>query len=327
MCYGHDGHSALCEAQHRAGLNREGGVARRGFLAGLGATAAAGALGLAGAGPASAAGGVAAQPAKGRPGRRKVPRGHISIQLYTLRSDLEKNYDRTLRYVADAGYVRVEQAGYYGRTARQLKRFHDRLGLRTTSAHEGLSEQRSALEQKIANAVTLGHSYVNVPYLASDDPEQWKRWAYQINSEAAAFQREGIAYGYHNHAHEFVALANGQRPWDIFMAELDPVNVHLEADLYWVWTGAIEGDDGADDPLQFVIDTINDAPLKVRQYHVKDRDESTGDMCDLGTGVVDFAAIFANHQVEEYIVENDTPDVTPRQSAEVGYDYLRELRF
>ncbi len=34
-------------------------------------------------------------------------------------------------------------------------------------------------------------------------------------------------------------------------------------------------------------------------------------MCDLGTGVIDFAKIFKKHQVEEYIVENDTPDVTP----------------
>ena len=199
--------------------------------------------------------------------------------------------------------------------------------MQTTSAHEGLSDDASALDAKIKNAVTLEHDYVNVPYLASDDPEQWKRWAYQINSEAARFQREGVDYGYHNHAHEFVELANGQHPWDIFMAELDPVNVHLEVDLYWVYTGAIQGGDGVDDPQQFVIDTINDAPLKVRQYQVKDRDEEIADTADLGAGVIDFAPIFANHQVEEYIVENDTPDATLRRTARVGYEYLRALRF
>jgi hypothetical protein len=31
--------------------------------------------------------------------------------------------------------------------------------------------------------------------------------------------------------------------------------------------------------------------------------------------------------VVEYIVENDTPDVTPLQTAEVGYRYLRKVRF
>jgi sugar phosphate isomerase/epimerase len=65
----------------------------------------------------------------------------------------------------------------------------------------------------------------------------------------------------------------------------------------------------------------------VLQYHVKDRDPDTGDMADLGTGMIDFARIFRAHQVLEYIVENDTPDVTPEQSAETGYDYLRSFSF
>ena len=30
---------------------------------------------------------------------------------------------------------------------------------------------------------------------------------------------------------------------------------------------------------------------------------------------------------EQYIVENDTPDVTYLQTADVGYDYLRRIRF
>ena len=67
------------------------------------------------------------------------------------------------------------------------------------------------------------------------------------------------------------------------------------------------------------------------QYHVKDRhseeSETPGDMADLGTGTIDFSRIFAEHTVREYIVENDTPDVTPLQTAEVGYSYLRQLRF
>jgi len=48
---------------------------------------------------------------------------------------------------------------------------------------------------------------------------------------------------------------------------------------------------------------------------------------DLGTGMIDFTRIFKEHSVLEYIVENETPDVTPQQTAEVGYRYLRELRF
>ena len=84
---------------------------------------------------------------------------------------------------------------------------------------------------------------------------------------------------------------------------------------------------GAADPLGFAIDVVRSAPQEVRQYHVKDRAASNGDMADLGTGVIDFAEIFRKHRVEEYIVENDTPDVTPLTTAAVGHGYLEHLKF
>ena len=108
-------------------------------------------------------------------------------------------------------------------------------------------------------------------------------------------------------------------------SRLDPRLVHLEVDLYWAYTGGVNS--GAADPDRFAIEVIRDAPQAVRQFHVKDRDGATGDMCDLGTGVVDFPRIFRTHKVEEYIVENDTPDVTPLTSAAVGHLYLDHVEY
>lgn len=81
------------------------------------------------------------------------------------------------------------------------------------------------------------------------------------------------------------------------------------------------------DPEGFAIDVIRSVPQKVVQFHVKDRHADSGDMADLGTGHIDFGRIFRTHAVEENIVENDTPDVTPMQTAQVGYSYLKQLRF
>ncbi len=81
---------------------------------------------------------------------------------------------------------------------------------------------------------------------------------------------------------------------------------------------------------------IRSAPQEVRQYHVKDRhgadalalyNQQPGDMADLGRGVIDFPAIFKRHQVEEYIVENDTPDFRPAATANTGFRYLEGLEF
>jgi sugar phosphate isomerase/epimerase len=164
-----------------------------------------------------------------------------------------------------------------------------------------------------------------VPYLASDSLDQWKTWAEQMNVEAAAARRAGLRYGYHNHAHEFTTdLGGGRTPWDVLTAELDPRLVHLEIDLYWAVTGGVGR--GARDPVRFALDVIRKAPQRVLQFHVKDR-HLDGDMADLGTGTIDFRRIFDKHQVQEYIVENDTPDVTPEQTSRVGYRYLRKLKY
>lgn len=317
MCYGHDGKGAL-----RASLG-ERGVTRRGLLLGaLGATAEAATF-SAGAAPAFAD--VATKPWK------RVPPGKISLQLWTVREALGApwgpgDYDTTLRAIAEFGYPRVEQAlGYFGRTAAELRAFYDEIGIRATSSHDGPSADAAALEQKLENAATLGQRYLNVPYFASESLADWQQLADTMNAEAQAAASYGIAYGYHNHAHEFTTdLGGGRTPWQVLTERLDPALVHLEIDLYWAVTGGVQT--GAADPVQFAIDVIHAAPQRVRQFHVKDR-HVDGDMADLGTGTIDFARIFRAHAVEEYIVENDTPDVTPLQTADVGYDYLRDLRF
>ncbi|WP_323960057.1 TIM barrel protein [Arthrobacter sp. JZ12] len=318
MCFGFNAPGAL-----RRSLE-EKGVDRRSFL--RGAVAAGVGVGLAGLGGSAA---IAAPASSAARAGRPVPPGLISIQLYTLRSIMRgEGVDATLASLADYGYTKVELAGLYGRTAEAMRATLDSLGITPSSSHDGISSDAAALETKIANAVTLGQTHINVPYLDSTNADDWRRWADQMNAEAAVARDAGLKYGYHNHAHEFTTdLGNGLTPWDIFTSRLDPKLVHLEVDLYWAVTGGVGV--GASDPIQFAIDTILEAPQKVLQYHVKDKENLTGDrnFADLGTGIIDFARIFRAHTPKEYIVENDQPDVTPLQTAEVGYNYLRSLRF
>lgn len=321
MCFGFDGERAL-----RDSLDQKGASRRSVFRgAALGAAGAVGAAALGAAGPATAHGD------RGRGGRGhggRVPHELISIQMYTLRSVTNPtSLPMILERLAQYGYERVELAGYYGRTAAQLREALALEGIRATSSHDGLSNRdATAIRTKMENARTLGQKYVVVPYLASDQLSYWQDAADQMNAEAAVARRYGLRYGYHNHAHEFTTdLGGGVTPWEVLTERLDPRLVHLEVDLYWAYTGGVNS--GAADPLRFTLDVIRSAPQEVRQYHVKDRDRATGDMADLGTGEIDFATIFRKHRVEEYIVENDTPDVSPLTTAAVGHGYLEHLRF
>ena len=321
MCYGFDGEGALRRSLEERGLSR-----RSMFKGALGAVAG-GAVLAAAPGLLSPAG-AAVTAARGA---CRVPPGRISIQLWTLRDALwgEPGFDATMTKIAEMNYPRVEQAlGYFGKTAAELRAFYDGLGIRASSSHDGISATPADLQTKLQNAATLGQRYLVVPYLASSSLSDWQTWAEQMNVEAAAAKRYGIAYGYHNHAHEFTTdLGGGVTPWDVLTTELDPSLVHLEIDIYWAVTGGVNRGLSNDEAVDFAIETITSGPQRVRQYHVKDRNPTTGDHVDLGTGFIDFAKVFSAHEVEEYIVENDTPEISPLHTAEVGYSYLRGLRY
>lgn len=330
MCYGHDGDAALRESLERKGASRRGLL--RGAVAGV-----AGATVLGAGAPALAARtGRDDHPGKGP--RHGVRTDRISIQLYTLRERMRDDAEIQLMLdqLAKFGYERVERAGLYGYTAAQLKAALDARGIWASSSHDGVSNRdAAALDKKLDDASTFGQKFINVPYFNSPDKAAWQDLADQMNSEAVEARSRGLRYGYHNHAHEFtITFEDGTTPWDVLTSELDPTVVHLEVDLYWAYTAGVNL--GVPDPVAFSNDVIRSAPQEVRQYHVKDRHgadasalygQTPGDMADLGLGVIDFRAIFKKHQVEEYIVENDTPDFQPAATANTGFRYLEGLDF
>lgn len=321
MCFGFDGGRTL-----RDSLDQKG-ASRRSLLRG----AAVGAAGAATLGTGLATPALARSGRGGHGAQRPIQHDRISIQMYTLRAATTTvtDADLVLTRLAQYGYERIERAGLLGRSAAQLRARLDELGIRASSSHDGISQDAAALRNKLEDAVTLGQRYIVVPYLNSTRLEDWQSWADQMNAEAAVAKRYGLRYGYHNHAHEFtIDLGGGLTPWEVLTSRLDPRLVHLEVDLFWAYTGGVNT--GAADPNQYAIDVVRGAPQRVRQYHAKDRDESgppDNKFADLGTGVLDFPRIFRAHTVEEYIVENDQPDVSPLTSAAVGHLYLEHLRF
>src|ERR1043166_9313814 len=55
----------------------------------------------------------------------KESRYLIGLQLYTVRDDCAKDFPGVLKAVAKMGYSGVEFAGYYGRTAQELRKMLD----------------------------------------------------------------------------------------------------------------------------------------------------------------------------------------------------------
>jgi sugar phosphate isomerase/epimerase len=121
---------------------------------------------------------------------------------------------------------------------------------------------------------------------------------------------------HHNHANEF-RVVDGQRLYEILLAETDPHLVDFELDIGWAEVG------GADARQLFA-----DNPRRFPVLHVKDHD-GAGHWTDVGSGVVDWARIFdlARHAgVRFWLVERDDQPA-PLDTARNSYNYLRALRF
>ncbi|HWS89568.1 MAG TPA: sugar phosphate isomerase/epimerase [Pyrinomonadaceae bacterium] len=253
-------------------------------------------------------------------GGRKLSR--IGMQLYTVRRELEKDFEGTLRRVAALGYREVEFAGYFKHKPGEVRSLLKRLKLDAPAAHVSLAELRGDLRPSIDAAHAIGHKYLLLAWMAPEERrtlEQYRRLADLCNEVGAALGREGLRFAYHNHDFEFAPL-EGVVPYDLLLERTDPRAVKLEMDLYWTVKG------GANP-----VDYFERHPGRFHLLHVKDMDATPRRFfADVGRGTIDFKSIFAHSKkagVRHYFVENDEPSGSPFESLRVSYEYLRRLEF
>ncbi|WP_127506956.1 sugar phosphate isomerase/epimerase family protein [Actinoplanes solisilvae] len=293
----------------------------------LGAAAAAGAAAtIAVPGAAQAHGSHGHSPSR-------VPRDQISVQLYTLRNQLNINLETSLAELRRIGYTRVEHAGFVGRTAAQFRAALDAAGLRATSGHVGIPQpfNASTWEKALQDANIVGNKFIVHPFFgqgangAIRDPAVYRAFAADLNTAGKLARRAGLQFGYHNHHAEFFRQTGTKLTgMDILFNETDNRYVHFEVDLFWAFRGA-------HDP----VDLIKENRGRIKQVHVKDLDINAS-FADAGDGLIDFGRIFEHAKeagLVEYIVERDDAGSPPRTPADAlttaqrAYTYLEGLRF
>jgi sugar phosphate isomerase/epimerase len=271
---------------------------------------------------------------------RSIPRENISIQLYTLRDLMAADTQGTLNALANIGYRSVEHAGFAGHTAADFKAMLRRAGLRATSGHQGIPQpfDAAAWQAQINDALTIGQRYIVNPaspitFFPTDGDlskirglrtaAAWRAYAADLNQAGAAARTAGLRLGFHNHFWEWAPLDDDTplTGFDVLIAETDPRLVHFEVDLYWAWFAHR-------DPVGLLAQVGN----RIRQYHVKDmRYVNHGPTwADPGTGVIDFARIFAaagHPRDHQYIVERDDAGANALNTATVGFNFLSRIRF
>jgi len=257
----------------------------------------------------------------------------LGLQLYTVRTEMAKDFEGTLAKVAAAGYREVEFAGYFDQNPKQVRAILDRHKLTAPSAHIDYATVETKLEPAIETARIVGHRFLVNPFLDEEmrkQPDIWKRVAATFNKAGETCRKAGIQFAYHNHHFEFVPV-DGVMPFDLLLKECDPNLVKMELDLCWITVAR-------QDPLTY----FQRYPGRFPLVHIKGLkkvpegqppvpfDQAIPNITDVGAhDVIDWKRILARSSqagIRHYFVEHDQP-ASPFDSIRTSAAYLRELRF
>ena len=97
-----------------------------------------------------------------------MSRFKIGLQLYSVRDEMAKDLEGTLKRVADMGYDCVEFAGYFDHTAEDIKAICDKLGLEIPSVHQTHVVFLNDAENSVKYLKTLGVKYCAIPYIGPE---------------------------------------------------------------------------------------------------------------------------------------------------------------
>ena len=189
---------------------------------------------------------------------KKMP---IAYQLYCVREEMECNFTGTLKKVKELGFDGVEFAGFFGKSAREVKTILQELSLAPLSSHVPLKLIQGNPEGTIAYHKELGCPYIAVPYLEEGDRPGAAGFAGVISSIfkfSLACREAGIQLLYHNHDFEFkqVSAIYGL---DFLYQAIPAELLKTEIDTCWVKYAGI-------DPISYLASYKGRAPV----VHIKD---------------------------------------------------------
>lgn len=222
----------------------------------------------------------------------------IGLQLYSVRHLCEKDLPGVLESVAEMGYEGVEFAGYYNRTAAQLRKLLDDNGLKCCGTHISLDTLTGdAFKGTLEFNQALGNPYLIVSWMPpeyAESLESVKAAARVYDQVAAKLKPLKMYVGYHAHAHDFKRIGD-QTAWDLLFANTCP-DVVMQLDI-----GNCLG--GGGDPYA----TLKKFPGRSVTVHLKE--EGGPPEAVVGEGDVDWKQVLEFCQTKGgtqwYIVEHE----------------------
>jgi sugar phosphate isomerase/epimerase len=249
----------------------------------------------------------------------------LSVQLWSIKDDVAKDFEGTLKKLADMGFQGVEFAGNFGPYAddpKGLKKFLDKLGLKASGAHVGFDKfSEENFDKTVAFYKAIDCHYLIIPMdHRAFTAEGAKEVAADLEKVQAKLKPHGMHTGYHNHKGEMLGK-EGKTPWDV-IGKGTSTDVILQQDVGWTEVAG-------KDPVDF----IKAYPGRTITTHYKAAAPEEGNKENpiIGKDTTDWEAlIVANRTVGGtlwFVVEQEVyPEgMTPMQSVEASLKGLQKV--
>ena len=183
----------------------------------------------------------------------------VGLQLYSVRDYMEKDFEGTLKKVKEIGYDYVEMAGYFGKTAEEIRAILDKYELKCISVHQRLDFYKEKQTEAINFIKKLGAQYYTIPWFEKEklynDLENTIR---EFSDAGKVLKENGLELLYHNHDFEFVKVGN-ELVIDIIYSTVDKEYLNPEFDTCWVKYAGYE-------PTEY----LEKYRGRIRVVHIKD---------------------------------------------------------
>lgn len=192
----------------------------------------------------------------------------IGLQLYTLREELEQDFEGTLRKVAALGYKGVEFFHYFGRTAAEVKQLLNELGLVALGAHRPYDALLNDTEAEISYNLEIGNPNLIVPYL-SEEQRNYVEVAANLKVIGEKCKAGGAVLLYHNHDFELTDKYgdSDRTAFDGLFEEVPADLLQVEMDTCWVHHAGY-------DPVEYINKYAGRLPI----IHLKDLKKKKTDL-------------------------------------------------
>ncbi len=164
---------------------------------------------------------LSANPLARKPKKIEPEELRIGLQLYSVRAECAKDLPGTLKALAKMGFKGVEFAGYYGRTAKEVRQLLDNNKLKCYGTHLGLGDLLGEkFDRTVEYCKVLGCKFLSIPWIPEERRNSRKtilETAQLLNEIGKRLAKKGMMLGWHNENYEFKKI-DGEMIWDILTA-------------------------------------------------------------------------------------------------------------